>query len=422
MHKLREGFTTGTAAAAAAYAAVILLLGESLPSVVEVTLPPFAEDGTPLAGGKASGATSSEPPPSLVIPIAQGGMETGAAFACVIKDGGDDPDATHGARIVVHASRRPFPGSGGNTMPASPDGSSWIPALPEGPCSAPVQMRLFARRLYIYGGEGVGRVTLPGLPVAVGEPAVNPEPRRQIAVAASKAAQSLGYAGPLHLLISVPDGKERARHTLNGRLGVVGGISILGTRGTVRPYSHDAWKAAISQGLDVAEALGLREVLFSTGRRSERLGFFLYPGLPEQAGIQVADYAAFSLREASLRPFTRIIWTCFPGKLLKLAQGLEWTHARTAPADIALLADYWRESGGTEDLHPALRDMPTAAGAFALMGKKDAALRDAVLRRLAHAAMRSMQSWVNPPQAPYQGPELILHVFSLDEQPLLTLP
>ena len=419
MHALREGFTTGTAAAASASAAVSLLLGQPLPAVAEVTLPPFAENGTPLAPDKISRESPFEKTPSLVIPIEHGDVENDIAFASVVKDGGDDPDATHGAHIVVHASLRCFSVEAGKNMGASPHRPGWIPAHPKGP---PVEMRVFSRLVYIYGGKGVGRVTLPGLPVAVGEPAVNPEPRRQIAFAASQTAQKLGYDGPLHLIISVPDGLKRAEHTLNARLGIMGGISILGTRGTVRPYSHEAWKATISQGLGVAEALGLRTVMFSTGRRSERLGFALYPALSEQAGIQVADYAAFSLREASLRPFSQIIWVCFPGKLLKLAQGLEWTHAKTAPADIAPLAEYWRESGGAEDLLPFLRSMPTAAGAFALMEKKDAALRDAVLRRLAHAAMESMQSWLAPvPRTSSERPKLVLHVFSTEEQLLLTL-
>ena len=163
-------------------------------------------------------------------------------------------------------------------------------------------MNLFSQTIVLYGGKGVGTVTLPGLPVVVGEPAINPEPRKQIAVAAHAAARAAGYNGPLHLLLSVPDGEERARRTLNGRLGIVGGISILGTRGTVRPYSHDAWKCAVAQGMDVAVALGLREILLATGRRSERLGLALHPELPPQAGIQAADYAAFSLREAARRP------------------------------------------------------------------------------------------------------------------------
>ena len=418
---LREGFTTGTAAAAAAFAAVGLLLGGPLPATVEVVLPPFAEDGTPLAGGKASGNGAPSAPPTLVIPVEQGGAEGDAAFAAVIKDGGDDPDATHGARIIVHAAFRPFAPRADEGGEPFALGLPRPPGLPTGQAAASMELNLFSRRIVLYGGEGVGTATLPGLPVAVGEPAINPEPRKQIAVAAHAAARAAGYDGPLHLLVSAPDGRERARHTLNARLGIVGGISILGTRGTVRPYSHDAWKAAIVQGLDVAEALGLRAVLLSTGRRSERLGFALYPDLPVQAGIQAADYAAFSLREAAGRPFASIMWVCFPGKLLKLAQGLEWTHAKTAPADIPLLARYCREAGGPEEVIAALESMPTAAGALALMERSAPALRDAVLRRLAGAAMDVMRGWVEAAVPAGSCPELVLHVFSLEERLLLNL-
>ena len=418
---LREGFTTGTAAAAAAFAAVTLLLGGECPDSAEVALPPFAGDGTPLAAGDALGGEAPSTPPALVIPIERGGREGETAFAVVVKDGGDDPDATHGARIIVHAAVTPFsvcPGPGSD---------------PPGPCRSlppgrdtpprPVEMNLFSRSVVLYGGAGVGTATLPGLPVAIGEPAINPEPRKQIAVAAHAAARTAGYDGPLHLLVSVPDGEERARRTLNGRLGIVGGISILGTRGTVRPYSHDAWKCAVAQGLDVAAALGLREVLLATGRRSERLGLALHPDFPPQAGIQAADYAAFSLREAGRRSFDRVIWACFPGKLLKLAQGLEWTHAGAAPADLALLARLCREAGGPDDLIAALAGTPTAAGTFALMEQKDARLRDAVLERLAGLALERMLAWLHEARTGGREacPELLLHVFSPEGQLLLSL-
>ncbi len=419
--QLREGFTTGTAAAAAAFAAVTLLLGGECPDSVEVALPPFAGDGTPLAAGNALGDGVPSAPPILATPIEQGRGEGKIAFASVVKDGGDDPDATHGARIVVHAAVTPFP-----PCPERDDKPSepCRPLPPDRDAPArPVEMHLFSRTVVLYGGVGVGTVTLPGLPVAVGEPAINPEPRKQIAVAAHAAARAAGYDGPLHLLLSVPEGEERARRTLNGRLGIVGGISILGTRGTVRPYSHDAWKCAVAQGMDVAAALGLREILLATGRRSERLGLALHPDFPPQAGIQAADYAAFSLREAARRPFDRVIWACFPGKLLKLAQGLEWTHAGAAPADLALLARLCGEAGGPDDLIAALATMPTTAGAFALMERNSVRLRNAVLERLARLAQERMLAWLREARTggSQACPELVLHVFSLEGQLLLSL-
>jgi cobalt-precorrin-5B (C1)-methyltransferase len=419
---LQEGFSTGSAASAAAFAAVRLLFDAPLPVAVEVALPPFYEDNTPFAGEALPRSASLNRPPTLVIPIEQGRKEGPASYASVIKNGGDDPDVTHGARIIVHASLRPFLPCGKNSAQGS---GVCRPRLPEqaGRRYAKCIKTVFnSRTLFLYGGTGIGTVTLPGLPAAVGEPAVNPAPRKQIAVAASAAANTLGYAGPLHLLLSVPDGEARARHTLNPRLGIVGGISILGTRGTVRPFSHRAWKATVAQSLNVAAAIGLRTILLATGRRSERLGFALYPDLPAQAGIQIADYAAFSLREAARLPFKRILWVCFPGKLLKLAQGLAWTHAAAAPTDIPLLVRYCREAGGPEALLAAIGAMPTASGALALMRQHNARLGKAVLERLAREAMGKMLPWLRAARRraePPGCPELILHVFSAEEELLL---
>lgn len=388
---LKEGFTTGTAAAAAARAAVTLLLGGALPQRVDVALPPFVALGSTILPLDLR---------RLPIAVSGGGLtEEGWAWAAVTKDGGDDPDATHGASLVVHAAKADGPPPGRPRM----DGPG--PVVSGG--------------IAMYAGPGVGRVTLPGLPVAVGEPAINPEPRRQIAFAAKEAARASGYAGPLRLCISVPDGEERARRTMNARLGILGGISILGTRGTVRPYSHEAWKATISQGLSVASALGLPEVLLCTGRRSERLGLALHPHLPAQAAVQAADYAAYSLRAAAVHGFSRLFWVCFPGKLLKLAQGLEWTHAGSAAADLPLLATLCREAGGDDALVCAVAAMPTAAGALGLMAAAPP-VHDAVLRELAGRAMAAMGGWLRD-AAGFSRPELVLHVFALDERPLLTL-
>lgn len=390
---LREGFTTGTAAAAAAFAAVSLLLAAAKPDCVPVALPPFvcSEDGP---------RQTRQDHPRLLIPIEDGASSgDGTAWASVVKDGGDDPDATHGARILVHAGYE------------APGGT---------PLSRAVYVPCQLISVTLYGGAGVGTVTLPGLPVAVGEPAINPEPRKQIAFAAVEAARRHGYAGSLHLCVSVPDGEKRARRTMNARLGILGGISILGTQGTVRPYSHEAWKAAISQGLSVASAMGLRTILFSTGRRSERLGFALHPELGQQAGVQVADYAAHAVRTAAGHGFSRLIWACFPGKLLKLAQGLEWTHAQSAGADIALLARYCIDAGGDDGLARAVAAMPTAAGAFALLaGQPD--LHDSVLRRVGTRARDALWNWLLEAHAESGTacPELLLHVFSLDKETLL---
>lgn len=329
---LREGFTTGTAAAAAGMAALQRLLEGHVPPAVSVPLPPFTE--TPhgprpagrltipvLEGNLLAAPTASPDRPlsgSMGLPDSMDGTGHAtlpaptdlAAWAVVEKDGGDDPDATHKAHIV-----------------------------------ATVRLCADTPAIRLEGGQGVGRVTLPGLPVPVGEAAINPVPQTQIRHALREVAAAYGYRGGLHVVISVPDGARLARHTFNPRLGIVGGISILGTQGTVRPYSHDAWKATIVQGMNVAEATGCASLCMTTGRRSERLLMDKYPQLPAQAFVQVADFAEFSLREAGLRPFAHLVWGCFFGKLVKLAQGHASTHAHDADLDFSLLARWCAEAG-----------------------------------------------------------------------------
>ncbi|MDL2207419.1 cobalt-precorrin-5B (C(1))-methyltransferase CbiD [Desulfovibrio sp. OttesenSCG-928-M16] len=384
---LREGFTTGTAASGAAKAAVLLLGGLPLPSTVTVALPPFVVRGDTL---------TSETKRRLNLTVADGGSEPdGTTWAAIIKDGGDDPDATHGARVIVRAAKTPFPGP-----------------------SPAIQMDNAKTPIFLYAGQGLGRVTLPGLPVEVGEAAINPEPRKQIAFAAHEAAKNNGLLAPLHLEISIADGAERARRTLNARLGIIGGLSILGTSGIVRPYSHEAWQCAVSQGLAVAAALGCEEILLCTGRRSERLGRVLLPHLPEQAFVQAADFAAHALKQAAGHSFSRLNWLCFPGKLLKLAQGLEWTHARSAPVDLALLARLCQEAGGSADLAARMADMPTVTGALNLV-PGNSALRQTLLLRLARLAFGVLRAWLD--EAGGKRCELALHVFSLEEQHLLTV-
>ena len=170
----------------------------------------------------------------------------------------------------------------------------------------------------------------------------------------------------------------------------------------------------------MASALGLKELLLSTGRRSERLGFALYPFLPPQAGIQVADFAAFSLRKIGVASFSRIFWVCFPGKLLKLAQGLEWTHAGAGAADIPLLADLGRQEGAGAELASRIADMPTAVGAFALLEEHGRELHDAVLLRLGRMAYANLRGWLLEARSG-PAPGLSMTVFSTGQEPLLTI-
>jgi cobalt-precorrin-5B (C1)-methyltransferase len=302
--ELRSGRTTGSCATAAAMAGVLHLLTGERPASVRVPLPP---------GGH------------LDVPVDRYEPEGAGVRVTVIKDGGDDPDATHGCDIQA------------------------VTLLAPGPAGLTVD---------IDGGTGVGRATLPGLPVAVGQAAINPEPRRQIE-AGVRAATRQCASPPLHITVrvEVPEGERLAAKTMNPRLGIVGGISILGTQGIVKPYSHESWKATVAEGLDVARAQGIDHAVFTTGRRSERLYLEAFPGTPQLAMIQAADFFEFSMNAAADRGFTRISWSLFFGKLVKQAQGLAYTHARTHPVDFARLAAWCAQAGC------APRHLPEIAGA-----------------------------------------------------------
>ncbi|WP_300157752.1 cobalt-precorrin-5B (C(1))-methyltransferase CbiD [Solidesulfovibrio sp.] len=349
---LREGFTTGTAAAGAAKAAARLLLGGEALASVDVPLP---------GGGR------------LTVPVAEVRLEDGGAFAAVVKDGGDDPDVTHGARIGCRVEPWPLAASG---------------------------------EVVVAGGEGVGRVTLPGLPVAVGEPAINPAPRAQIAAAVAEAAALSGFAGGLRAVVTVPGGEAMARKTLNPRLGIVGGISILGATGIVRPFSHAAWEASIAEALDVARALGHEVAGFSTGRRSEALLRAMLPHLPETACVQAADCFAFALGAAAKRQFREIVWAAYPGKLVKMAQGLPNTHAHKGDTDFSALAGWCRQADWPEALSRQAATANTARHAFEMA--PGAAAKAALAGVLARAALGHMRRFAGP------GPDVELAVFDFD--------
>lgn len=289
--RLRTGRTTGSCASAAAMAGTTYLLTGQKSASVEIPLPP---------GG------------TLVVPIDRYEPEGESVRVTVIKDGGDDPDATHGCEIqsVISIDHH---------------------------CSDSLAIS-------IDGGAGVGRATLPGLPIGVGSAAINPVPLSQIEKSVRKAAESL-VTGKISVFVEVPDGEIIAKKTLNPRLGIKGGISILGTQGIVKPYSHASWKATIEEGLDVCRAQEREHAIFTTGRSSERLYLETHPGTPELALVQAADFFEFSMQAAAERGFKKITWSLFFGKLVKQAQGLPYTHARTHPVDFNLLADWCKEAG-----------------------------------------------------------------------------
>ena len=292
--RLRSGFTTGTAAAAAAKAAVLASLGAP-PQSVEIILP---------GGGH------------LKVPVQEAlRLPSGASRALVIKDAGDDPDVTNKAGISAEVELRPV---------VSGQGS-----------------------LRLRGGQGVGRVTKPGLAVEPGNPAINPTPQEMITRAVR---QALAWVAPqeeyaVTVTISVARGEELSQRTLNPRLGVLGGISILGTTGLVKPYSHEAYTETIDLGLSVAKAEGADEVVFTTGGKSEKRAMALRPDLPETAFVQIADFFAYALRAGAAAGMAAVGLASFFGKAVKQAAGHDYTHAHKAAMDLPRLAGWLEEAG-----------------------------------------------------------------------------
>ncbi len=320
---LRRGWTTGTCATAAAKAAYAALLTGSFPDPVAVTLP----GGTRPAFSLAKMELSDD-----------------FATAGVVKDAGDDPDVTHGA-LVLATVRRGLKGSG-------------------------VTFR---------AGEGVGTVTKPGLPVPPGEPAINPVPRQMMRAAIAEIAAAHGDQGDVEIEIAIPGGETLAAKTLNGRLGIVGGLSILGTTGIVVPYSCSAWIASIHQGIDVARAAGLTHIAGATGATSEAAVRKLY-GLTETALIDMGDFVGGMLKHLRSRPIPRVTIAGGVGKMTKLAQGLLDLHSRRGEVDLSGLAALAKEAGGSASLAERILASNTAAEAFAHAGQDGIPLGDAVAR------------------------------------------
>jgi cobalt-precorrin-5B (C1)-methyltransferase len=297
--KLRTGFTTGACAAAAAKAAARALVRGVTMSEIETTLPNRQRVVFPLRRCELGGAD---------------------ATASVIKDAGDDPDCTHGAELTATVSLRHEPG------------------------------------IEIRGGPGVATVTRPGLGLEVGAPAVNAVPRRNIT---EMVEEELASGGAV-VTISVPGGEEMARQTLNARLGLLGGISILGTSGIVRPYSTAAFKASVVQAIDVAAERGHRALVVTTGGKSESYAIALFPELPEDAFIQMGDFVGVALRHCARRRIARVTVVGMIGKLSKMAGGKMQTHAAGSEVSMDLLAGLAAELGVAEPVIDEIRRANTA--------------------------------------------------------------
>ena len=277
---LRCGYTTGACAAAAAKAAALALLNQTTVKDIQITLP----DGE-----------------RVNFRLSRCVFNTLETTCSVVKDAGDDPDVTDGAEICATVSRKDTPG------------------------------------ISIDGGKGVGTVTKPGLEVPAGMPAINPTPRRMIIQAVEEVADTYLETSGLKVIVSVPVGKDLARRTLNSRLGIVGGISILGTSGVVIPYSVDAYKVSISQALDVAVASGCREVVLTTGRRSEKYAQKEF-SLAGESFVQMGDFVGYALEECARKKLTGVIIWGMVGKLSKVAHGDFYTNTDSSKVDVAFLA------------------------------------------------------------------------------------
>jgi cobalt-precorrin-5B (C1)-methyltransferase len=321
---LRRGWTTGACATAAAKAAFQALLTGSFPDPVTIRLP------------------RGETPAFALLRYR---VDAASATASVLKDAGDDPDVTHGAEIV--ATVRHLPAGSGVRFKAGP---------------------------------GVGMVTRAGLPVPPGEPAINPVPRRMMQEALAEVAEAHGAEADLEVEISVPGGEALAQKTWNPRLGIVGGLSILGTTGIVVPFSCAAWIHSIHRGIDVARAAGLGHVAGSTGNASEQAVQARY-GLPEIALLDMGDFAGGLLKYLRDHPLPRLTIAGGFGKLTKLAQGALDLHSSRSEVDRPFLAGLAQEAGGGAALQEAILHANTAAEALDIAGSAGIGLAPLVAER-----------------------------------------
>jgi cobalt-precorrin-5B (C1)-methyltransferase len=322
---LRRGSTTGACAAAATRAAFAAMLSGRFPDPVSIRLP---------RGGIAR----------FAVGLAE--FTAGGARAGIVKDAGDDPDVTHGALVIAEVA------------PAPPDSGIGFAA-----------------------GEGVGTVTRPGLALAVGEPAINPGPREIITRALLDEAALHGASLPdVRVTLSIPGGARLAEKTMNARLGILGGLSILGTTGIVVPYSCSSWIHSIRRGIDVARAAGLRHIAAATGATSER-AVRLYYNLPDHALIDMGDFAGGMLKYLRSHPVERLTLAGGFAKLAKLAAGHFDLHSARSRIDVgALTARLEALGAGSLELKAARRaegavEVLVAAGEWSALLARDVAVR-----------------------------------------------
>jgi len=293
---LRTGFTTGTCAAATTKAALSMLINGKKLSNVSVSLPKGKQMTVNISWSKYDNDIS--------------------VTAAVIKDGGDDPDVTNGAEIC-----------------------------------AKVSFLDTADKIIIDGGKGVGRVTKPGLGLEIGKAAINPTPLKMINQAIDEVLGELKHRYGVSVIISVPKGEEIAKKTDNPRLGIIGGISILGTTGIVIPYSTASFAASIRQSIDVSRAMGSDSVILTTGGRSEDFARSIYGNsIADHAYIQIGDFIGFAIKQCALKKIKKAYVVGFIGKLTKMAMGIKQTHVKGSHVDMNFLAELASRCGADSEL------------------------------------------------------------------------
>jgi cobalt-precorrin-5B (C1)-methyltransferase len=348
----REGFTTGACAAAAAKAAARVLVQGRLLNAIETTLPNGQRHTFVLERCERDGE---------------------AAICSVVKDAGDDPDCTHGAEIVAEVRLTEAPG------------------------------------IALRGGEGVATVTKPGLGLDVGAPAINPVPRSNITEMVLEEIAKSPARGAI-VTISVPGGEEMAKETINARLGLLGGISILGTTGIVKPYSTSAYKASVMQAIDVARERGIETLMLTTGGKSEAYAMRLHPELPEEAFVQVGDFVGVGVSHAARRGARRAIVVGMIGKLSKMADGQTMTHAAGSEVNMELLGSIAQGLGAAPPIVAEIRAANTARHVLELASRVGlGGLADAICERAAQSLARHAARLPEQREAPLE-----LHVVLVD--------
>jgi len=301
--KLRTGFTTGTCATAASVAAVLSIINQKKTESVDVLLPKKSR---------------------IKININSCEFEKNKAHCSVIKDAGDDPDVTHGAEIVVDLELTSKPNS-----------------------------------IEIDGGEGVGRVTKPGIGLEIGQAAINPTPRKMIMENLTEVGKEILEKNGIKVIISVPKGKELGPKTDNPRIGIVNGISILGTSGIVIPYSTASFAASIRQQLDVVLSMGDDTVVLTTGGRSEDFARNVFD-LPDHSFVQFGDFSGYTISQCAKKSIKKAYVGGFIGKFAKMATGVKQTHVKGSKVNMEFLSELAKKCKAEEKIIQEIKNANTA--------------------------------------------------------------